>query len=365
MVRFPGPLNGYGRRRAVLIAVVAIAAWAAPIHAQSTVRTTVDSTLVTVGDRITLTVAVEHAPDATVAWPDSLDLSPFEVVGARALGSEPSGGRVRSSAQFYLTAFQLGDLEIPDFEVAVLGAGGEREVLRTDRFGIEVVSVGADEGGDIREIRGPFLIPIGTITLLLWLLGLLAILGAAAYGYRRWRASRGEVTVEAAAPARPAHEIALEALADIEASRMLSRGQVKEYHIAVSETLRRYIEARYRVPALEMTTWEIVAGLEKVGVGRDFTGDLRRLLDQCDLVKFAKVRPASDQAEGILVLGRELVEASISWMPDDGIDEAATAQDTVDEAAGARDTVDEAAVAGPEVDGPAAGPSPASVGEAP
>lgn len=301
---------------ALALAVLALVASPAAVQAQSAIRTDVDTTLVTVGDRITLTVSVEHAPDATVSWPDSLDLSPFEVVAAQALGTEPSGGRLRSSAAFLLTAFELGDLEIPSFDVAVLSAAGDREVLPTDRFGIEVVSVGADEGGDIREIRGPFLIPIGTITLLLWILALLALLAAGVFGYRRWRAGQGEVEIEPDVPARPAHEIALEALADIESSRMLSRGQVKEYHIAVSETIRRYIEARYRVRALEMTTGEIVSGLERVGVGPDFTGGLRRLLDQCDMVKFAKVRPDASRSAAILTLARELIEASIAWMPE-------------------------------------------------
>lgn len=304
-------------RATVTLTVVAALGAGSPTgaHGQSVLRTAVDTTLITVGDRITLTVSVEHAPGATVAWPDSLDLSPFEVVGARALGSEPAAGRVRSSADFVLTAFELGELEIPDFEVAVLGTDGAREVLRTDRYGVEVVTVGADEGGDIREIRGPFLIPIATITVVLWILALLALLAAAVFGYRRWKAGRTDDEVEHAVPARPAHEIALEALADIEASRMLSRGQVKEYHIAVSETIRRYIEARYRVPALEMTTGEIVTGLERVGVEGDFTSDLRRLLDQCDMVKFAKVRPETTASTAILVLGRGLIEASIAWMP--------------------------------------------------
>lgn len=301
---------------ATVVAIVALLALVAPLQAQSSLRTTVDTTLVTVGDQITVTVSVDHAPDATVAWPDSLDLSPFEIVGARALGSEPAGARVRSSAEFLLTAFELGELEIPDFEVAVLSAAGAREVLQTDRFGVEVVSVGADEGGDIREIRGPFLIPIGTIVIALWVLLLLALLGGTWYGYRRWKAGRGDPELDHIAPARPAHEIALEALADIEASHMLPRGQVKEYHIAVSDTLRRYVEARYHVPALEMTTWEIVEGLERVGVGADFIDGMRRLLDQCDMVKFAKVRPDEEHSRGVLSLGREVVETSVSWIPE-------------------------------------------------
>jgi len=70
------------RERWCTVAALALAAGLhasapAPVSAQIRVRSSVDTTLVTVGDRITLTVQVEHPEDATVLWPDSLDLSPF------------------------------------------------------------------------------------------------------------------------------------------------------------------------------------------------------------------------------------------------------------------------------------------------
>ena len=49
------------------------------------VRTALDTTLVSVGDRLQLTVTVEHAPGETVVWPDSLSLDPFEILGAELL----------------------------------------------------------------------------------------------------------------------------------------------------------------------------------------------------------------------------------------------------------------------------------------
>ena len=93
---------------------------------------------------------------------------------------------------------------------------------------------------------------------------------------------------------------------------MLVRGEVKEYHIEASDVIRRYIEARFRVTALEMTTWEILQGLRQVGAGQGFRDDVRRFLDQCDLVKFAKVRPSSDASRDMLQLGRDLVVESMN-----------------------------------------------------
>ena len=47
------------------------------------------------------------------------------------------------------TAFQLGKLELPSFDVAV--EDGERLLLPTDGWTVTVETVGLDEGGDIRD----------------------------------------------------------------------------------------------------------------------------------------------------------------------------------------------------------------------
>jgi hypothetical protein len=281
---------------------------ASPLAGQSRVLTAVDTALVTVGDRITLTVTVEHAPGSQVVWPDSLDLAPFEVLGMQPDAPHETGGVSRSAASLALAAFELGRLEIPSFEVEVLGAGGEREVLSTDRFVVEVVSVGADESGDIRDIRGPLGIPLGAWRILLWtLLPLLAV--ALLYTLARRLRAKNETkrTPALAPPEAPSHELALAALAELEASPLLARGEVKEYHIEVSDILRTYVERRFGVDALEMTTAEVVAGLQARNADADFIHGLRAFLDQCDLVKFAKVRPAPEASRQVLELGRRLV----------------------------------------------------------
>jgi hypothetical protein len=287
-------------------------ALASPLHAQSRVATEVDSTRVTVGDRITMTVTVEHPASARVTWPDSLDLAPFEVLGVRELPPSGSGDVARSAVSLTLSAFELGMLEIPPFDVAVTSADGAVEALSTDRFGIEVVSVGADESGDIRDIRGPVGIPIGALRLALWVLLPLLLVAALWIAARRLRAKKDEATHPALGPLpRPAHEVALEALAALDASPLLERGMVKEYHIEASDILRTYVEARFHVDALEMTTAEVLAGLEDAGVDARFRDGLRAFLEQCDLVKFAKVRPGPDVSRQVLDLGRGVVLDSV------------------------------------------------------
>lgn len=290
---------------------VLLAALACPLSLvgqDARLSNTVDTTLVTVGDHVKLSVTVEHAPSARVAWPDSISLAPFEVLGAEATQPTTTGDRVRSSVVLTLAAFELGELEIPSFDVTVEGPGPATQTLSTDRFGIEVVSVGQDESGDIRDIRGPLSIPVGVVFISLWLIVLVAAALLAWWLYRRWRKRPGGPEIAPVVPPRPADKLALEALARIEGSDLLLRGQVKEYHIAVSEVLRQYVEARFEVPALEMTTREVMEGLRSADADGTFRDHLRRFLDQCDLVKFAKARPDAEASRGVLELGRKLVK---------------------------------------------------------
>ena len=287
-------------------------AGASGASAQSSVRAELDTARITVGDRVTLTISVEHPNDVRAALPDSLVVAPFEVLEARSLSVESSPTAARSAFEITLTAFELGELELPPIPVDVVSAEGSAEVLETDRFAVQVVSVGADESGDIRGIRGPLGIPLSSWVLALWVLVPLLVIAALYLLARRLR-PRGEDAPRPALgpPPRPPHEVALEALAALEASTLLERGQVKEYHIAASDILRTYVEERFRVEALEMTTREVLEGLAEVGADASFRVGLRTFLEACDLVKFAKARPGEDESRAALELARRIILESV------------------------------------------------------
>jgi len=295
-------------RRGLLIAaalavlVTTLAAAQAP-----RVRTALDTTLVSVGDRLQLTVTVEHAPGQTVVWPDSLSLDPFEILGAEALAPTEVGGRVVSGVRLTLTVFELGDLEVPAFELAVQGQDGASTVVPTDAFGVTVQSVGLDEGGDIRAIRGPLGIPIGVIYVLPCLLLLLALAGLAYWLWRRSRRDDSPDRRSVIIPRLP-HEEAYEALDKLEASNLLQEGEIKQYHIEVSEIVRTYIEGRFDVYALEMTTGEVMDDLRTSGIDADAHYAFEAFLNRCDMVKFAKLRPTPDACRQKVAAARELVD---------------------------------------------------------
>lgn len=283
---------------------------------------TVDTTLIHVGDPVTVRLSVGHPEGWVVEWPDSFDVAPFEVLHA---GSAPpvaaaDGDGLRSTATLVVTSFELGELELPAIAVPVTAPDGTARTLVTDPFRIGVESVGLDESGDLRDIKGPLSLARSWWVVLLWA-ALAAVLfgGVAYYVYRRRRTEEPQSRPAVPrAPPRPFHEIALEALRALEKSALLERGQVKEYHVRISEIIRRYIEGQLEVPALELTTREVADGMRRAALGAPTAEAFRRFLERCDLVKFAKLRPESEDSRELMGRARELVRMTSGGGRPDG-----------------------------------------------
>jgi len=91
---------------------------------------------------------------------------------------------------------------------------------------------------------------------------------------------------------------------------LLELGEVKTYHIRVSDIMRVYVEGRFGVEAMEMMTGEVLDGLRWAGVASGAVADFRQLLERSDLVKFAKFRPDVPGCRDLVPLGRRLVDVT-------------------------------------------------------
>ncbi len=282
----------------------------------------IDTTVINLGDPLELRLRVNHPPDWSVAWPDSLPVEPWEVLRYETPAPDAPGG-ASSAARVHLTSFELGELEIPPIEIRATAPDGTIRSLFTDPFRIGVESVGLDASGEIRQIRGPLAIERNWWLLTPWLL-LAAALGAGGFWLRgRLQQRPAAAVTRPAPPPRPHHLVALEALAELERSSLLERGQVKRWHVRVSEIVRSYVEGQLEVPALEMTTGEVVAGLREAALDRPLTERFHIFLERCDLVKFAKLRPGEEASRELLEMARTLVNLTSGLEGATGADDRA------------------------------------------
>jgi len=105
----------------------------------------------------------------------------------------------------------------------------------------------------------------------------------------------------------PPDFVALTELERIEGMGLPARGEFKQFYTLVTDAVRRYLEARFGVEALDRTTHELLGDLARRGLEVD---GLAALLDEADLVKFAKYRPDEACAEGAMSLARDVVIGS-------------------------------------------------------
>src|SRR6185312_12382640 len=98
-------------------------------------------------------------------------------------------------------------------------------------------------------------------------------------------------------PKVPAHITALHALEEIRNKKLWQEGKFKEYHTMISDTLRAYIEGRYGVAAMELTSDEIFKVMSSQVIDSLSKDKLKQVLTLADYVKFAKVIPIDVENE--------------------------------------------------------------------
>ena len=108
-------------------------------------------------------------------------------------------------------------------------------------------------------------------------------------------------------PARPAWDVANESLDRILAAAYPEHGELDRQYVAVTEVLRRYLEDRYGVPALESTTEELRLRFRASAVRPEIQTRILALLREADFVKFAKARPEVSDARALEPVARRIV----------------------------------------------------------
>lgn len=259
----------------------------------------VDKSTIRIGDLVTYSVIVTHSPELQVERPDlGANLGAFEIRDYQVHEPREQDGEIIERVDYTISTFDVGEFEIPPLTFYyTVGDDSTRHELKTQRLQIVVESLKPSEAGDIRDIKRPWSLPRDYRTLILWgsiILAVLILLGISLYIWYRKRTGRG-VLPQKVEPPRPAHEIALEQLRELQQSSLLQEGKVKQFYIELSDIIRHYIEGRYFIVALELTTAELIADLQETNVEPEHVQLIHAFLQRCDLVKFAKYMPTETE----------------------------------------------------------------------
>ena len=112
-------------------------------------------------------------------------------------------------------------------------------------------------------------------------------------------------------PPRPPWEVALEELFDIRHAGLIGEGRLAEHFDRVSDSLRKYLGARFGFDGLESTTREALSVLRDVAPRVEPLDAIETFLRQADLVKFAKTVPTAEDGELALVRAEHIVRETL------------------------------------------------------
>ncbi len=265
------------------------------LHAQEVRATAVaDTNVMLIGEQLHVTVSVTGPAGIVLGSVGPADsLEGLEIV--RVDSAADRGGR---STTFTITAFDSGTYVVPPFSAYYRSPSdtGVRNVS-TLPIAVFVRGVDVDTSGGIRAIKPPLDVPLTFMEVLPWALAVLASAALIWLVYYTMKKRKLGERFIPAPPPRPADELALEALTALASEKLWQRGKLKEYHTAVSEILRTYIENGFRMPAMESTSDEILRASRSAGFGESAVTLLAGILYRSDLVKFAKFVPEPSENE--------------------------------------------------------------------
>lgn len=279
------------------------------------VKSVVDTSHITIGDRITYTLSIDHVDTMRVEKPgEGVHLGQFEIKDYKIYDPVRQEGRILEKFEYVISVFDTGTFVIPPFPVAYFpnDSLGDYKLIEASAITIYVESVIQDEERQLRDIKPPIDIPYDYF-LLLSVISSIILIGALVYlGYRLYlKRKETGYFIKTPEPQRPAHEVALESLEELLKKDLLSDGLIKEFYSDISEIIRRYIEGRYFIPALEETSREILIELNGQDISEEMLLKAKESLELSDLVKFAKYKPSDEENQNVVSWTKEFVEGTM------------------------------------------------------
>lgn len=263
---------------------------------QSRARITTDTNAITIGEQIRVQLEVITPKGSPVRWPIMRSVFPeqLEILQQSTIDTfyDPKAGDIQVMTQdLVLTAFDTGFFAVPPVPFP-----NEDRMPTTEAFLVSVYGVSVTAEHELNDIKGPLQVEFSWwewfAEYWYWFAGGAVLLAALTWlSIYLWRKRSEPAYVAFRKPVDPPHAVALRALNALQEEQLWQKGKNKEFHVALSDIFRNYLEARFNIPALEQTTDEILRNLRTMPIDQWSKDQLEQILLLNDLVKFAKEQP--------------------------------------------------------------------------
>ncbi|CAA0167272.1 hypothetical protein ACE1MK_12955 [Tenacibaculum maritimum] len=258
------------------------------------IKAKIDTTSIRIGEQFLYKISVDKTKH--VILPKLENLKGLEVV------SESKIDTIKNSLikKYILTGFDSGAFYIPQQQVFV-----KNQAYLTDSLLVNIATIPIDttkiKKFPIKGIKGEPYEFIDFQQYLWWLIFAIICIGGILY-YFIIKKKKGaeEIVTE---PSIPPYEEAIQKLHQLDQKLLWQNNKVKRYYSELTEIVRAYIERELKIPALESTTDELINVLidfnttKSIETTEETIQKLKKLLQEADLVKFAKSKPLAHEIE--------------------------------------------------------------------
>ena len=286
------------KRRFISILFVVLAFHFSLKGQEVSVTAAFDTSRIMIGDQIYFSIKVDQPADLKLSLPffrDTLSKNIEILSGPVTDTLSIAGNKIRIIEKYLVTSFDSGYYRVdPVFAESSDIRGLKR--YYSDYSVLEVARVRLtppDTVSKIFDIAGPYKAPVTLGEILPWIL-IALVAGLIVWGILRLIRIFKRTKNEIVAPviAEPAHVIAYRELDRLQNEMLWQKGETKKYYTRLTEIIRQYLENRFHVYSLELTTSETLDALVKTGFKKDESyNKLKSVLTGADLVKFAKYKP--------------------------------------------------------------------------
>lgn len=283
------------------------------VFAQSKIDSKIDAQQIVIGDQlryfITATIDTSKNKLQWANFPDTFNT--LEIVEKGKIDTVRNGAIVNYKQRLLLTGFDSGSYLIPRFCFVQRNQSGILDSLFTDSFRLMVNTVAVDTTKPFKAIKNiasvetswldnlPLI--IGSVLVSLLIIGLI-------WYYLKKRKQTEQIIVPE--KVETLQELTLRKLKELDEKHLWQQGKVKEYYTELSEIIRHYIELRFKTPAMELTTDELLRKAKKHREMASFRSALKPLLESADLAKFAKANPLPEEHIEAMELANNFVSVS-------------------------------------------------------
>lgn len=283
---------------------------------QVTVKASIDSTHMLIGDQMKLILEIEKPKNMDVQFPlipDTFSSKHIEVVKRLPIDTLEldDKNREKLTQSFLISSFDSGVHQIPSFFFK-LKLDKKLDSIATNSLSFQVLTMKIDTTKGPVDIKLPYAAPVTLKEVTPYILGIILIAAILFFFfyYIKWKKKNVPLFSKPEKPAEPAHIIALRELDRIKAQKLWQQEKIKQYYSEVADTIRTYIEDRFDIPAMEQTSTETIGVFKqnKELVAGSSVDQIQHILSLADLVKFAKYMPLPDDNNLTLINAYSFVD---------------------------------------------------------